>query len=172
MADLEAVLTDNRKALDDLIAAGERSGSGWNTPRASGKWSPKQVVEHVALVLQESAKIVAGEPSRLGGLPSFMRPVIRALFFNPMVRKGKFPNSKTTKAFEPGSGPASPADARGRLDGAFAEFDKACRARATSDRSMMHPIFGTISVVDYARFQALHTRHHCKQIPGASDPIG
>jgi hypothetical protein len=172
MTDLEAVLNDNRQALDDLIVAAERSGSGWNTPRAPGKWSPSQVVEHVALVLEESAKIVAGEPSKLGGLPSFMRPVIRALFFNPMVKKGKFPNSKTTKAFEPGTCPASPADARARLDGPFAEFGRACRARATSDRSIMHPVFGTISVVDYSRFQALHTRHHCKQIPGGSDPAG
>ncbi|TFH66508.1 MAG: DUF1569 domain-containing protein [Gemmatimonadales bacterium] len=171
MADLDAVLGDNRKALDDLIGAAEGSGSTWNTPRAPGKWSPSQVVEHVALVLEESGKIVAGTPSKLGGLPSFLRPVIRVLFFNSMVKKGKFSNSRTSKAFEPESGPASPADARGRLDGAFAKFDKACRARAAIDQSLMHPIFGTISVVDYGRFQALHTRHHCKQIPGASPTV-
>ena len=42
-------------------------------------------------------------------------------------------------------------------------FDRACRKCGVR---FDHGIFGTISTADYARFQALHTRHHTKQITG------
>ena len=59
MPDISAALSDNHAAVDDLIAAANRSESVWTTPRASGKWSPQQVVEHVALSLEESGNVVA-----------------------------------------------------------------------------------------------------------------
>lgn len=62
MDDLDAVLEGNRKAVDDLIAAAERSAGVWTDPRAPGKWSPSQVVEHVARSLDESATVVSGGP--------------------------------------------------------------------------------------------------------------
>ena len=48
MADVNDALAANRDAVLDLVAAAERSAATWTTPRASGKWSPSQVVEHVA----------------------------------------------------------------------------------------------------------------------------
>ena len=48
MADVNDVLAANRAAVLDLVAAAERSAATWTTPRAPGKWSPSQVVEHVA----------------------------------------------------------------------------------------------------------------------------
>ncbi|HZS96826.1 MAG TPA: DinB family protein [Terriglobales bacterium] len=48
MADVNDVLAANRAAVLDLVAASERSAATWTTPRAPGKWSPSQVVEHVA----------------------------------------------------------------------------------------------------------------------------
>jgi len=63
MADVSTVLAGNRAAVDDLIAAADRTGAAWATPRAPGKWSPSQVVEHVARALEESANVVAGTPS-------------------------------------------------------------------------------------------------------------
>ncbi len=172
MSELQAVLDDNHKALDELIAAAERSGSTWKTPRAPGKWSPSQVVEHVALVLEESGNLMTGTSSTFVSFPAFVRPVIRVLFFNPTVKRGKFPKAKTSKPFEPQSSPASPSEARERLEGALAKFDQACRNRVASDPSFTHPIFGRISVVDYGRFQALHTRHHREQIPGTPETVG
>jgi hypothetical protein len=52
---------------------------------------------------------------------------------------------------------------RTRLLRAHDVFDRACReCGARFD----HGIFGTISTADDARFQALHPRHHTKQITG------
>ena len=59
MADVNDVLAANRAAVLDLVAAAERSAATWTTPRAPGKWSPSQVVGHVARGLEEGANVVS-----------------------------------------------------------------------------------------------------------------
>lgn len=167
MPDVNAVLAANHAAVNDLIAAAERSGSAWTTPRAPRKWSPSQVVEHVARALEESANVVAGTPSKFPTFPVFLRPLVRALFFNRVLKNQAFPKARTTKAFDPANGPSTPADARVRLEAAVARFEQTCRALAASDRNVSSTLFGSVSVEDFARFQEIHTRHHRKQIPGA-----
>ena len=165
MVDLNSALVESRAALAKLIAAAAaKSGAAWTTPRAAGKWSPSQIVEHVARTLEESGKNIKGEPSAYPNLPVFVRPVIRGLFFNRVLKKNAFIKSRTNKALNPIAGPASPADGRARLQQAHAMFERACKD--TGPR-FNHGIFGDISTADYARFQALHTLHHTKQIPGA-----
>ena len=170
MADVNDVLAANRAAVLDLVAAAERSAATWTTPRAPGKWSPSQVVEHVGGGLEEAANVVSGAPSipmPPAFLLAFLRPLAR-LIFNRVLKKGVFPNGfKAHKAMNPTSGPATPAEARVRLEGAFARFDQECRRRAASGQPVVS-IFGTQSVEDFVRFNAIHTRHHCKQMPGAT----
>jgi hypothetical protein len=168
MADVDTALAANREAVNDLIAAAARSEATWTAPRAPGKWSPSQIVEHVARSIEESANVVSGTPSKFPTFPTFVRPLVRGVFFNRVLKKNAFPKAKTVKAFDPLSGPPSPAAARLRLDAALANFDQACRTRVASGKVVESTIFGAVSVEDYARFQALHTRHHCKQMPGAS----
>lgn len=166
MPDLNSALIATRVAVDDLMAAGERTGAGFTMPRAPGKWSPSQIEEHVARALEESAKVVAGEPSRFPNLPGFIRPVLRGLFFNRVLSKGGFPNAKTAKALDPVDGPATPAEARTRLDTAMTQFDTACRTlNSRGQTRVTSPVFGSIDLTDFARFQELHTRHHIRQIP-------
>ena len=165
MADLSTVLAGNRTALDDLMAAAQRSAPVWTTPRAPGKWSPSQVVEHVARALEESANVVAGMPSKFPTFPALLRPLVRGLFFNRVLKSGTFPRAKTNKAFDPAAGPATPAEGRARLEDALARFDQACRSRAAAGQSVSSTLFGTVSVESYARFQELHARHHCGQMP-------
>jgi hypothetical protein len=163
VSDVNRSLAESRDALDRLIAAGVQSGAAWATPRAPGKWSPSQIVEHVARALEESAKNIKGEPSAFPTLPGFVRPVVRGLFFNRVLKKNAFIKGKTNKAMNPIAGPSTPDGGRARLLQAHDVFDRACReCGARFD----HGIFGTISTADYARFQALHTRHHTKQITG------
>lgn len=170
MADINDVLADNRAAVLDLIAAAERSAATWTAPSAPGKWSPSQVVEHVARGLDEGANVVAGTPSipmPPALLRAFLRPLAR-MIFNRVLKKGVFPKGfKAHKAMNPASGPATPAEARVRLEGAFARFDQECRRRAASGQHV-ESIFGTLPVEDLVRFNAIHTRHHCRQMPGAT----
>lgn len=165
MPDMNATLLANRDAVGDLIGAAERCSGTWAVPCAPGKWSPSQIVEHVARSLDESANVVSGAPSKFPNLPFFLRPVVRGVLFNRVLKSGVFPKAKTNKAMNPASGPATPADGRARLEAALARFDRECRACAESGGTVASATFGTVHVGDYARFIELHTRHHCRQMP-------
>lgn len=167
MADLDTVLAANRAAVDDLIAVMDRCESIWTTPRAPGKWSPSQVVEHVARALESCAKETSGTASDLPSLPFFVRPVARRLFFQRVLRSGVFPKAKTNRRMDPEQGPRTIIEGRARLLAAVERFDRACRARAETHDTVKSLAFGKLPLVDYARFQELHTRHHTKQIPVA-----
>ena len=165
MADVNAALAACKRATDLLIAAAaEHSGPTWTAPRAPGKWSPSQVVEHVARALEESANVAAGRPSKFPKLPPVLHPVVRGLLFKRVLKKAEFPKAKTNKAMNPASGPATPAEGRARLEVAHRQFDEACRQLASRGESMRTTVFGAVSVEDYVRFMELHTRHHSKQM--------
>jgi hypothetical protein len=164
VADINTALAQSREAVDALIAAGERTGPAWIVPRAAGKWSPSQIVEHVARSLEESANLVAGRPSKFPKLPALVHPVLRGLVFNRVIRKGTFPKGRTTKAMNPAGGPATPAEGRARLESAHRSFDEACRQLASRGERVRSSVFGAVRLEDYVRFMELHTRHHRKQI--------
>jgi len=164
MTDINEPLTASKKAIERLIVAGERSGPAWTVPRAPGKWSPSQIVEHVARSLEESANMAAGRASTFPRLPAVVHPVVRGLLFKRVLRKGGFPKAKTNKAMDPASGPTSPAEGRARLEAAHQKFDEACRQVAFHGERLRTTIFGTVAVEDYVRFMEIHTRHHGKQM--------
>ena len=164
MGEIAAALSANRATMDELIGAVEKAGDRWLIPGAPGKWSPSQVVEHVARALEESANEVAGRPSKLPSLPRLLRPVVRGLFFNRVLKTGTFRKAKTNKAMDPLTGPATPAEGRVRLEGALAEFDRQCRAHGESSDSVDSCVFGVVPLGDYVAFQRFHTRHHTAQL--------
>ena len=163
MADLEKALASNRWATDELIAVGERARETWNTPPAPGKWSPAHVTEHVARSYEEAANMIASRPSNLPKIPGFLRP-LGAWMFRRILRTGKFPKARTTRAMNPEATPTtpgSPAEGKVRLHSALTVFETECRAHTGP---INHASFGTMSVADYVHFTELHTRHHIKQI--------
>jgi len=164
MADIDTALAASRDAVDQLIRAGEQSGGAWIASRAPGKWSPSQIVEHVARGLDETANMAAGRPSKLPRLPAVVHLILRHLFFKRILGKAAFPKGwKAHKAMDPASGPATPAEGRVRLETAHQQFDEACR-QAASHGERMRTIFGAVPVEDCVRFVELHTRHHGKQM--------
>jgi hypothetical protein len=170
MVDVDALLAANRDAVDELYRTAEAAEAEgrWTTPRGAGKWSPQQVVEHVAISLEEAGNVIAGRPTKLPTLPALLRPLGK-LFFKRVLGTGKFPKSKTPKSMDPAegrlAGPATITEARARLDAALAEFENACRARAAGGDKVPSGAFGRVPLEDYARFNELHTRHHTHQIP-------
>jgi hypothetical protein len=164
MADVDAALAASKDAVDQLIAIAEPAGALWNAPRASGKWSPSQIVEHVARSLEESANMAAGRVSKFPNLPAILHPVLRGMLFRRVLRRAQFPRAKTNKAMNPARGPETPRDGRARLERAHQKFDEACRHLASRGEPMRTTIFGAVGVVDYVRFMELHTRHHGKQM--------
>lgn len=164
MAEINAALVASKDALDQLTEMGGRTGLSWTASRAPGKWSPSQIVEHVARSLEESANMAAGRVSKFPRLPAVLHPVLRGLLFKRVLTKAAFPRAKTNKAMNPASGPATPEEGRARLETAYQKFDEACRQLALRGERMRTTIFGVVSVADYVRFMELHTRHHAKQM--------
>ena len=165
MVDISTALAASKEAVDQLIVAGEKTGPAWMASRAPGKWSPSQIVEHVARTLEESAKMATGGPSKFPKLPVVLHPVVRSLLFKRVLRNAAFPKAKTNKAMNPASGPATPAEGRARLETAHQKFDETCRQIARHGERMRTTIFGVVPVEDYVRFMELHTRHHGIQMP-------
>jgi hypothetical protein len=164
MAHINTALDASKDALEQLIIAGERTQTAWTSPRGPGKWSPSQIVEHVARSLEESANMAAGRPSKFPKLPGVVQPIVRGLLFKRVLRKAAFPKAKTNKAMDPASGPATPAEGRVRLETAHQKFTEACRQTASHGELMRTTIFGAVPVEDYVRFMELHTRHHGNQM--------
>lgn len=164
MRDINTALAASKQAVEQLIAGGEHYGVAWSVPPVPGKWSPSQIVEHVARSLEESTNMAAGRPSKFPTLPALVHPLVRALLFRRVLRKGRFPKARTNKAMNPASGPATAAEGRVRLEAAHEKFAAACRQVASRDEWMRTTIFGVVPVVDYVRFTELHTRHHGKQM--------
>lgn len=134
MADINVALAASRQAIDQLIVAGEKTGPAWTAPRAPGKWSPSQIVEHVARSLEESANVAAGRRSKFPRLPVVIHRVVRLLLFKRVLKNEGFPKAKTNKAMDPESGPATPAEGRSRLEAAHQKFDEAWRSRLARPR--------------------------------------
>ena len=164
MADINTALNASKDAIEQLIIAGERTKTSWTSPRAPGKWSPSQIVEHVARALEESANVAAGRPSKFPKLPAVLHPVVRGLLFRRVLKKAAFPKAKTNKAMNPTSGPPTPPEGRARLETAHKKFDEACRQLASRNERMRTTTFGAVGVEDYVRFMEVHTRHHAKQM--------
>jgi DinB superfamily len=162
MTEIDTALAANRDAVEQLILAGEQSGAACLAPCAPGKWSPSQIVEHVARGLDEAVNIVAGRPT-LPTPPAIVR-LIAPFMFKRVLRKGVFPKGfKAHKAMNPASGPATPAEGRIRLETAYQKFEEVCR-RIAADGRPITTAFGSVPVQDFVRFNEIHTRHHIKQM--------
>ena len=167
MRDLNTELTGNRDAVSKMLATADTAAAVWTVPRMPGKWSPSQLVEHVARALDESANLVAGRPAAFPKLPFFIRPLAKS-FFNKTLKNSAFSKAKTNGAMNPESGPASPAEGRVRVEAALARFEQACRARPASDQVVKSATFGSVLLADWVRFQGLHARHHQLQLPNGA----
>lgn len=163
MTQLETALTDNHQAVEDFLATARGlDTTQWGTPRGEGLWSPGQVVQHVTIVYEYSRDVVRGTPSG-GSLPRFLRPLLRRFAVDPALKAGQFTRKGRAPGFLRPSAAASPQpEAIARLERALKDFEDAMRASQGAD--VRHPFFGRMPAPEYLRFQAIHTRHHRRQL--------
>jgi uncharacterized damage-inducible protein DinB len=173
MSDLDTAIADNHRAVEEFTSAARAvDAARWSLPRAEGKWSPAQLVEHIALTYEYGRAVLknnAPGPSA----PRFLRPLVRRFVVTPVLRNGSFKrNAKAPAMFQPSSAPDAPADLLLRLETAVRLFEDEVRAAHRAGRSTLdHPFFGNMPVADYLRFQAIHARHHRAQLPGAATVV-
>jgi uncharacterized damage-inducible protein DinB len=163
MPDLQTALSTHHQAVENLLTAARAiPASRWSQPRISGKWSPGQVVEHVALAYEVNRGVLHGRAAAATA-PRLLRPLIRRFALQPVLRRGRFiPGSKSPKAFRPSTSPPAPAVLLDRLQAAVAGFEAdAASAGATT---IDHPFFGRLPLVDFVLLQEIHTEHHRGQL--------
>lgn len=166
MTDLETTIADNRSAVAEFVATARSIDPvKWDTPRGAGAWSPGQVVQHVAIVYEYSRDVVLGTPPG-GSIPRFLRPLLRRLVVDATLKAGRFTRKGRAPAmFKPSAAAAAAAQAIPRLEAALAGFEGAIRSGHPEGRHYVtHPYFGRIPMMDFVRFQAIHTRHHRRQL--------
>jgi hypothetical protein len=168
VTEIETAIADNRKSVDDFIAAARAvPAARWAVPRANGAWSPGQIVEHLALTYEFNRKVVAGTAP---ALPLLLRPILRPLLRRMVItntlQAGRFTRKGRTPAFlRPGPTPPSVAEAVARLNAALSGLEGDLRSRHPDARHTVdHPAFGSVPTQDWMRVQAIHARHHRDQL--------
>src|SRR3954469_4357395 len=167
MADFQTELNAHRQAVEAFLGAARAvPASRWGQARAPGKWSPGQVVEHLALAYEVNRGVLHGQAPMTA--PRWLRPIIRRFLLGPVLRRGRFiPGSKTPRVFRPGPVPAAPEPLLNLLAAATSAFE--ADAAALGSTTIDHPFFGRLPLTDFVRLQAIHTRRHSSQLTSAAD---
>jgi hypothetical protein len=162
--ELDAALAMNRARVEEFIAAALSQGATWTTPVRPGKWSPGEVAEHIAMSYRQTTNLIGGSgDAGFPRLPAPLRPLIRRLGFQPVVRTGRFGRPvRTFKSLTPVDVAKSPQEAAERIRAALAEFESVVRGH--HGPTIKHPSFGNVSLADYVAFLGYHTTHHQGQL--------
>lgn len=158
--------TDLQRAFDDIDAATRGLGADDLERRIGERWSPAQILEHLALGFGATAKglarcLEAGRPA--AGAPTLWHRFATVT----VVTFGYLPSGRTApERTRPRglSGEAAMQTVRANLI-AMDEALAACAQRFGTRVAMLdHPILGPLSVAQWRTFHRVHTRHHMKQI--------
>lgn len=166
MTEIETAIAENRKALDEFVAAARAvPAARWQTPRADGAWSPAQIVEHLAVTFEFNRKVVAGTAPPLPLLLRAIRPLLRRMVITNTVKAGRFTRKGRTPAFlKPSASPPDIETVVARLNAAVTGLEGDLRSRHPEARhTVAHPAFGSIATHEWIRVQAIHLRHHRDQ---------
>lgn len=161
---------DDRRRLADLpdLVLGPlrgKSDSEWQRGPA-GKWTPAQIVEHLALGLSLSAATF-----------------VKRRNHGPMSRRRRTPAEQVARFFifglhwfPPGRKSPERTTPPAQIDRATAEahFLAGIEAWDQVDRALMperhanlfvkHPRMGDLTIAEWMRFHVIHARHHARQI--------
>ena len=169
---IDAGLRAHRAELDAFLQhAGALSARQWDTPRASGKWTPAQETAHLALAYAAFAAALRGGPSLELRLPAdraleLQRAVLPGILEGKGFPTGAKAPAETTPPEHPGDqGALLP-----RLRAAAHAFEAALVGAwsAAPDGRVLHPSFGPMRLADLLGLLTAHTRHHAGYLPPLS----
>lgn len=164
--DLFGLVAANREAIDVFVdVARNIDPDRWGTPVEGGGWSPAQLTDHVTRAYDFGSAVIAGTVTR--PLPAPLRWMLGKFWFRPVIRNGKFSGKvKAPKPFVPAQDPGPPDELLPRLRAASERFAAAVERNLRSgSESVLHPMFGTIPLLDFLELQVIHVAHHRAQLP-------
>ncbi len=165
----DAIAIHREAAAAFAAAAGRVSADAWRVPRADGKWSPAEIVEHVSLTYDVLLRELAGGGGMQIRTKLWQRLLLR-LTVMPKILRGKgFPaGARAPREVRPPVPSSSKDEAivgfrdRGARFVSAAEEVHRTRPRAR----LTHAYFGTSTVANAVLLCARHLDHHRQQLPG------
>lgn len=168
MTELDQMIDQHREITAAILARARAiPADRWTVPRAPGKWSPAQVVEHITKSYEGHRKLTQGVVTGKSGIKEW---VARTFFLPRLFKAGDFTQDglKSPKFIVPNDVPASASELLPRLEAAAAGLETDLRAAAAKGQAKVtHTFFGPLSLADMLHFVVIHTRHHERQIEAA-----
>lgn len=132
----------------------------------TGKWTPAQIVNHVAMALDFSSRSFE---SRASKPPMKRRPrkpynLVAGLL---IMRLGWFPPGRKAPAFTtPPEQPVQEDALRLFNEGfnRFLELERTLLPARRHDLFATHPALGDLTLEEFMRFHVIHSEHHARQI--------
>lgn len=143
-------------------------GDRWTVPRADGKWSPAQLVEHLSLVYDVVTREIEGGAGMKIRTKFWMRVFLRATMLGRILRGGFFPaGAPAPPETRPGAVVSDQRTAVAGFRERAARFAAAAANAHDSGRRVRvtHAYFGAAPIERAVLLCARHIEHHQKQLP-------
>jgi hypothetical protein len=164
----EAVRQIHSAAAKSLAATAERIPSEkWTAPRAEGKWSPAEIVEHLNMAYDVLSGELAGGPGMQIRTSLWQQLLLRFTMVPKILRGGGFPEgARAPREFR---NPAGNPDQRAAISGfrdRAARFEALAAGAEQSGRRVRisHAYFGRANVRHAVLLCARHVEHHGAQL--------
>lgn len=158
----------HQRVMQDMVSAAESvPADRWTTPRAEGKWSPAEVLEHVSLAYHVMSNELAGGPPMRIKTKAWQRLLLRFTMVPKIMRGDGFPSgARSPKEIKPATANANQREAIDAFKKRAADFDVAVARAQDSGRRvrLTHAYFGAMTLVDSVTLLARHLEHHVKQM--------
>lgn len=139
----------------------------WLVPRAEGKWTPAQVVEHLNRVYDVVLGELDGKPGMRIRTGFLMRTALRLTVVGRILRGGWFPEGAPAPyETRPGRGVENKDEAIRDFRARAAEFSSAVAKAHESGKKVRitHAYFGAASLERSTLLCARHIEHHGRQL--------
>jgi hypothetical protein len=175
---LAALMDDHAAAVEEFFhRAAQVTSPRWDTPRADGKWTPAQEVLHVVLSYEAFTRELRGGAGMRPYGNRFKRLIWRAIGLTWILVRKKIPRgARAPREVRPPDGPHDQAKLLADFRERTAEFESVFRDAMASNpsKSVTHPYFGAVDLINAIKVVTVHTRHHAAVLPppGARQQIG
>lgn len=163
----ESAVVSSLASLPDLVLgplAGRGERDWYRAP--PGRWCPAQIVQHLALTIEHSARSFEARRERQP-MRRRRRSGVELIGYLLVLRFGWIPRGWGAPA------PMRPAEQLERT-GVERQFREACERFLVLGRELLpargadlfakHPMLGDLTIPEWERFHLLHCAHHAKQI--------
>ena len=139
----------------------------WTLPRAPGKWSPAEIVEHLCRAYETLQAELAGAPGMALRTRAWQRFLLRWTVRPRLLAGAAFPRGvpapRETRPLDVQADPAAGIERFTRCAHAFRDAAEEASLSRPGAR-LTHAYFGAMPLEEAIRFSAVHARHHTGQL--------